>query len=376
MNDSNKFSVSFLVDGSFLPIRNGTNYSILNLMDALSDTKTVKPSLVISYRGWDKPQAYYDQKFDTVFLPTDDYYHDTGVLEYLHNLKDIKISHIYNAEEILNMGVRLQKLGIKVIYEVINIDHVLCSQFSGDRQRISETLSLQKNACKAADHLLCRSGVDKQHLIEMGIDEEKITVYKGAINTAMIEYVPRDKPRYKILFLGHMYYPPNEECLKVIVDKILPELIRLDKRYTITIVGNTPSSTTQKYKNVEGLIFKGGMDNLSDLLAGYDMGIAPINQGSGTRLKILDYMASGLQVVTTNLGVEGLDSNTSRYLNIEDNMEKYALTIHKTMENLGEYKEASINARKFVELEYDWKNNLEPFLEVYKKLSTIKLYGK
>jgi len=372
MNNSNKHNVSFFVDGSFLPIRNGTNYSILNLMNALFDTKAVEPSLVISYRGWDKPELYYSQKFGTVFLPSDDYYHDTGVLEYLHCLKNIKISHIYNAEEILNMGVRLQRLGVKVIYEVINIDHILCSQFSDDSQKIGEILSLQKNACMVADHLLCRSEVDKQHLIEMGIDEEKITVYKGAINTEAIKYVPRYKPRYKILFLGHMYYPPNEECLKVIVDKILPELLRLDERYTVTIVGNTPYSTIQKYKNVKGLIFKGGMDNLGDLLAGYDMGIAPIIQGSGTRLKILDYMASGLQVITTNLGVEGLDSNISRYLKIEDDMEKYALTIHKTMENLGGYKEASMNAREFVELKYDWKNNLEPFLGIYKKLLNNK----
>jgi glycosyltransferase involved in cell wall biosynthesis len=201
-------------------------------------------------------------------------------------------------------------------------------------------------------------------------DEEKIT--KPYINTGAIEYVPRDKPRYKILFLGHMYYPPNEECLKVIVGKILPELIRLDKRYTITIVGNTPSSTIQKYKNVEGLFFKGGMDNLSDLLAEYDMGIAPINQGSGTRLKILDYMASGLQVITTNLGVEGLDPNISKHLSIEDDLDKYPLVIHKNMENLTSYKEASMNAREFVELKYDWKNNLDPFLGLYKKLLNNK----
>jgi len=47
MNNSNKHNVSFFVDGSFLPIRNGTNYSILNLMNALFDTKAVEPSLVI-----------------------------------------------------------------------------------------------------------------------------------------------------------------------------------------------------------------------------------------------------------------------------------------------------------------------------------------
>ncbi len=372
MNDSNIHNVSFLVDGSFLPIRNGTNYSILNLMNALFDTKVVKPSLVISYRGWDKPELYYEQKFDTVFLPTDDYYHDTGVLEYLHNLKNIKIAHIYNAEEVLNMGVRLQKLGVKIVYEVINIDHVLCSQFSNDGQKIGDTLSLQKNACKVANHLLCRSGIDKQHLVEMGIDKDKIAVYRGAINTDAIKYHSREKPRYKILFLGHMYYPPNEECLKMIVEQILPELIQCDERYTVAIVGNTPTLTIQKYKNVKGLIFKGGMDDLSNLLAEYDIGIAPINQGSGTRLKILDYMASGLQVVTTNLGIEGLEPELSKYLYIEDDINKYAFTIQKIMNNLSDYKKMSASTREFVELKYDWKNNLEPFLKVYEKLSNNK----
>lgn len=63
----NKVSVAFLVDGSFLPIGNGTDYSILTLMESLSRVDAVEPSLLISWRGWIGPELYKD-KFFELFL--------------------------------------------------------------------------------------------------------------------------------------------------------------------------------------------------------------------------------------------------------------------------------------------------------------------
>ncbi len=46
--------------------------------------------------------------------------------------------------------------------------------------------------------------------------------------------------------------------------------------------------------------------------------------GSGTRFKILEYMAMGKPVVSTAKGAEGIDYTNDENIIIEDNIENYA----------------------------------------------------
>lgn len=365
-----QYHVGFTTEGSFLPIRNGTNYSIQFLMEALYKTGKVDPNILIAYRGWDDPEIYKNQKFGALFLPVQHYYDDDLVFNYATNVMDLDFVHIFNSDEVLDMGKRLQRTGVKIIYEVINIDHVLYSQFWTDQSKLEEIRNMQKKACLSADYVMCRSEIDKGHLLDMGVPEGKISIYRGAIDPGHIEFKPRLSPRYKILFLGHMYYPPNEEALKLIVNKVLPSLREIDDRYTVTVVGNTPDKTLAEYANIPGLIFLGGQDNLGKFLQDYDIGIAPLYQGSGTRLKLLDYLASGLPTITTNLGIEGLHRDIKNHLIVEDDIEKYAGLVDGTMRNMASYKSKSESGRKFIEEKYNWNDAIQPFLDVYQKLKS------
>lgn len=368
MSQGKKIKVGFTTEGSFLPIRNGTNYSIQFLMEALYKTGKINPYILIAYRGWDNPEIYNNQKFGALFLPVEHYYDDDMVFNYAANILDLDVVHIFNSNEVLDMGKRLQKTGVKIIFEVINIDHVLYSQFWDDQSKLEEIKNRQRHACLSADHVMCRSDVDRKHLIDMGVPEEKITIYRGAIDADFIEFKPRLSPRYKVLFLGHMYYPPNEEALKLIVKNILPELRKIDKRYTVTVVGNTPQKTLDEYQNIEGLSFLGGQDNLSKFLQDYDVAIAPLYQGSGTRLKLLDYLASGIPTITTHLGIEGLHPDIKNCLIIEEDVEKYTSHIDNIMKNMELHKPISELGRKFIQDKYNWSDAIKPFTDVYKKL--------
>ncbi len=180
------------------------------------------------------------------------------------------------------------------------------------------------------------------------------------------EYHPRIKKNYKLVFLGHMYYPPNESALKFIAVNILPKLKVINPKYSITIFGATPKEIMDKYKKI-GIVFKGGVDNLSKELLKYNIALAPLKEGSGTRLKILDYMASGLPVITTDLGIEGLKKEIKKFLVIENNIDEYPRIIDTVMHNLDKYAMICFKGRKFLEKNYDWKNNLKPFLNIYKQ---------
>lgn len=109
------------------------------------------------------------------------------------------------------------------------------------------------------------------------------------------------------------------------------------------------------------------MDDLSAELLKYDVAIAPLFEGSGTRLKILDFLASGLPVVSTTLGVEGLYEDIARCLVIEDDIDNYAAQINEIVGDLAKYERIALRGRAYVEQHYDWLNNLHPFLTIYEK---------
>lgn len=359
-----ELNIGFCFDGSFLPIRNGASYTILNLMRSLYDSNNIYPNLVLCYRGWDDPSLYYKKCFRTLFINPFDYYGQTNVIEQIFKKFKIKIVHFYSSEGLLNLGSRLKKIGIKVIFEIQNIDHILYSRLGSDKTEINRVKKLQKKAIKISDFVFCRSAIDYNQALNLGADPRNTAIYKGGIYVNDFIFKTRNQKRYKLVFLGHMYYPPNENALKNIATIILPDL---DNRYSITILGITPRKTIEKYKNPR-LTFKEGVDDLSKELLNYDIALAPLSEGSGTRLKILDYLASGLPVITTSLGIEGLDNKIAHLVTVEDDLRLYAQRINFIMNNINSYDEQASIAREFVKSEYDWSRCINTFLKVYEQL--------
>jgi glycosyltransferase involved in cell wall biosynthesis len=287
-------------------------------------------------------------------------------MDYVLVFHNIRFLHIYNAEEVIELAPRLKNLGIKVIYEAINIDHVLYARLAADNADVSNMKLQQTEAMSLADYVLCRSEIDEHHILEMGISSEKVSVYRGAIDTNNITYQTRTELRHKLVFLGHMYYPPNENALKLLADKVLPKLREIDSRYTITIIGIIAPSIRDEYLK-KGILFRGGVDDLSKELLDYDIALCPLFEGSGTRLKVLDFFSSGLPVISTTLGIEGLHPQIQDCVVIEDDINQYAQVIHQLAMNLSSYAKIAQKGREYVESYYDWHNNLEPFLNLYRK---------
>lgn len=360
------FNVAFFADGSFLPIRNGTYASIYGLMRSFHQS-VVHPTLILCDRGWDDPMSYVNQKFRTLFIKPNDYYDATKNLTYAFSRFNIKYAHFYNAEDVVNIGRNLMKSGIKIVYEAINIDHVLYDNLLPYAE-VYKMKDIQKKALLFADHVMCRSEVDRKHIMDFGIGEKKITVYNGSIYCKDIVFSQRTWKNHSVVFLGHMFYPPNEHALEVIKNDILPRLRKIDSSYSVTVIGTISNQMIEKYA-AKNLIFKKGVDDLSSELLQHDIAVAPLYHGSGTRVKILDYLASGLSVITTKKGIEGLHPDIVEHVSVVEDQDKYASKICEIAQKQQSGGVNSYPGRLFVENYYDWSTASESFVNVYKFLS-------
>ena len=104
--------------------------------------------------------------------------------------------------------------------------------------------------------------------------------------------------RFVSLFIGSYDYFANREAATTIVEEFAPALPDV----TFLLVGQDPPAVDRANVYAPGYVA-----DLPGVLALADIALCPLRSGAGTKLKMMDYLAAGLPIVTTELGASGID---------------------------------------------------------------------
>ena len=110
----------------------------------------------------------------------------------------------------------------------------------------------------------------------------------------------------RCVFIGSMDWLPNEDGVRYFVREVWP-LVR--SRYpdaTFQIVGRHPSAAVLGLHGRDGVEVTGNVPDVRPFLADAQVTVIPLLVGGGTRLKVFEAMAMAKPIVSTSLGVEGL----------------------------------------------------------------------
>jgi glycosyltransferase involved in cell wall biosynthesis len=105
-----------------------------------------------------------------------------------------------------------------------------------------------------------------------------------------------------LVYHGTYSYAPNLEAINVMSMEILPRLDARGINVTVLAIGSKPPDFPLHAK----VIFAGSVADLSQVLPAADLAVIPLLEGGGTRMKILDYFAAGVPVISTAKGIEGI----------------------------------------------------------------------
>jgi glycosyltransferase involved in cell wall biosynthesis len=165
-----------------------------------------------------------------------------------------------------------------------------------------------------------------------------------------------------VVFVGNMEYLPNREAAQIIASEIAPRVRKEIDDAVFAMVGRSGGL------DYTDLTFTGVVENVAAVLATSNVAIAPLLQGSGTRLKILEYLSCGLPVVSTSVGVEGLDVKNGIHVLIEDNIDEFPTKVLYLLKDRMAAMRLGKAARELVVAKFDWKIIVERLDKVYRNL--------
>ncbi|MEO0398491.1 MAG: glycosyltransferase [Pseudomonadota bacterium] len=131
---------------------------------------------------------------------------------------------------------------------------------------------------------------------------------------------PADDADPIVTFTGSMDWRANQEGLSWFLHEVWPHIAAARPDAAFRVIGKNPPPGLVKAAKDAGAnwTFTGFVDDIRDHARGAAY-VIPIRAGSGTRIKAFEAMAMGAPVVSTTVGVEGLElTPVEHYLNADD----------------------------------------------------------
>ncbi|MCL4354481.1 glycosyltransferase family 4 protein [Patescibacteria group bacterium] len=198
-----------------------------------------------------------------------------------------------------------------------------------------------------------------------------IVVVPNGVDTEKFESNTIETSReVKLLYLGDFRWMTNTIAAKWLLTDIWPKIkseIKNQKpgiEVKLKVVGR---KIPEKIKALggENVTFDEKAADTQKIYQDADILVAPIRVGGGTSFKILEAMATGVAVVTTSLGIEGINAEEGKEFLLGNNTNEIVVNVCKLIKDTNLRKEITRNARILMEEKYDWKKIVRMLESVY-----------
>ena len=269
----------------------------------------------------------------------------------------------------------LKAMGIRLILDAHNVEynafvgavHTFSKLKNLAGRYVSPRLrSIELDAVKNVDHVFSCSEEDKKYFAK-NICSEKITVISNGVDCSF--FIPEPLVHeHRIIFMGGVYYPPNDDALGFYFHEIHPIVMEKVPDAKMTILGGAPNAWLKNItRNDMSVSIPGLVPDVREYIRKCRVCVSPMREGSGTSLKILEYMGSGKPIVSTSVGVRGISCNEDAII-VANDPKAFAKAVVDLLQNDDSAKKLGENARKIAEELYDWKIIGRKLFEVYNSI--------
>jgi glycosyltransferase involved in cell wall biosynthesis len=231
------------------------------------------------------------------------------------------------------------------------------------RRQLSKYERFERWAYSVCDCAIAVSGPDAR-LMRERFGARQVAVVDNGVD---IDYfapdhdIERDPKR--LVFLGSLDWRPNLDAVRLLLEDIFPRIRQSEPNARLDLVGRRPPIwLKQLASSIPGVELHADVADVRPFVHRAGMMLVPLRIGGGSRLKILEALATGLAVISTRVGAEGLDLDPASDIHIADGPQEMAAAALDWMNDPRAAHRSAENGRQVVVDQYNW-NRLAAKLE-------------
>jgi len=152
-----------------------------------------------------------------------------------------------------------------------------------------------------------------------------------------------------------MDWLPNDDGICYFLNEIFPRIRHYVPDVKLSLVGRNPSIKVAALAKEKGAEVTGRVPDIRPYVHPACVYVVPLRVGGGTRLKIFEAMAMGKAIVSTSIGAEGLPVTIGKNILIEDDPERFALSVAGLLSDPAARFRLGRAARQMVESRHSWR---------------------
>ncbi len=265
-------------------------------------------------------------------------------------------------------------------YDAQNVEYLLKKSMlpdnPGAQQLIEQVKAVEAQCIEQSQFVLTCSHEDTENFRKLyGCPNEKLVWAPNGVDTKEVEFIDIQTRQQRkrdaglsanqpvALFIGS-WHQPNLHAVAVIerCARAMPDIAFL----IAGSIGIAPRTVAPP----ENMRFLGVVDEAQRLalLAMTDLALNPMLAGSGTNLKMLDYLAAGIPVVSTETGARGLGLTANHHYHAADG-DQFEVGIRDALKQ--DWSERVVDSRKHIEAQFDWQVIAENVINMWRKMGVM-----
>lgn len=166
-----------------------------------------------------------------------------------------------------------------------------------------------------------------------------------------------------VVFVGNFGFSINIDAAVWFVHSIWPQVRARVDTAQLYLVGKDPAPSVLALHGQHGVTVTGTVPDVTPYMQRSRVAIAPLRAGSGSRLKILEALEAGRPMVSTTIGLEGLEQLANAGVVVADSVEGFARSICELLEEPERASTLGAAGRRAIHELFLWDRTLSPMFD-------------
>jgi len=225
---------------------------------------------------------------------------------------------------------------------------------------------------RKVDFLTAVSEEDVTHIKRMA-PGKRVYIVPNGVDFNLFGQQRYSKNKFPTVLFGvaDFHWMQNKEGARILVDEVWPVIKKEIENARLWIVGKIAPEALASYSGLKDVVIQ----EIDDSREAYQRSwilVAPMRSGGGSRTKFFEAMASGLPIVTTPEGVEGIKAKDGEEIFINDDLKDLAEKALMLLKNKDLAEKVGRKAKRLVKEKYSWQNSAQKLDRVYQEVGRGK----